>query len=47
MNRKMTTKSQLLTTKPKKQKQTKQTTRRATESQKWKSREGLSWGEKG
>ena len=34
MNRKMITNSQLSTTEPKKQKQTKQTTRRETESQK-------------
>ena len=39
MNSKMITNSQLLTTKPKKQKekQTKQTTRTGTESQKWRS----------
>ena len=41
MNSKMTTNSQLLTTKPKKkQKQTKQTA--GTESQKWRSHGGLS-----
>ena len=42
MNSKMTTNSQLSTTKPKKQKQTKQTTRTGTESQKWRSHGGLS-----
>ena len=44
----MTTNSQLSTTEPKtkqKQKQTKQTTRTGTESQKWRSCEGLSIGE--
>ena len=40
----MTTNSQLSTTKPKKQKQTKQTTRTGTESQKWRSQGGLSVG---
>ena len=47
MNSKMTTNSQLLTTetKNKKQKQTKQTTRTGTESQKWRSHGGLSAGE--
>ena len=42
----MTTNSQLLTTEPKKQKQkqTKQTTRTGTESQKWRSHGGLSAG---
>ena len=46
MNSKMTTNSQLLTTEPKtKQKQTKQTTRTGTESQKWRSHRGLSAGE--
>ena len=46
MNSKMTTNSQLLTTKPKKkQKQSKQTTRTGTESQKWRSHGGLSVGE--
>ena len=50
MNSKMTTNSQLLTTKPKKKKtqlhkQTKQTTRTGTESQKWRSHGGLSTGE--
>ena len=46
----MTTKSQLSTTKPKKnqkQKQTKQTTRTGTESQKWRSHRGLSVGRVG
>ena len=45
MNSKMTTNSQLSTTKPKKQKQkhTKQT-RTGTESQKWRSHGGLSVG---
>ena len=45
MNSKMTTDSQLSTTEPKKQKQTKQTTRTGTESQKWRSHGGLSLGE--
>ena len=48
MNSKMTTNSQLLTTKPKKKtqhKQTKQTTRTGTESQKYRSHGGLSAGE--
>ena len=47
MNSKMTTNSQLSTTEPKKQKQkqTKQTTRTGTESQKWRSHGGLSAGE--
>ena len=40
-NRKVTTNSQLSTTEPKKP-QTKQTTRRGTESQKWRSHGGLS-----
>ena len=46
MNSKMTTNSQLSTTEPKKQKwkQTKQTTRSGTESQKWRSHGGLSVG---
>ena len=46
MNSKMTTNSQLLTTEPKKQKQkqTKQTTRTGTESQKWRSHGGYHWG---
>ena len=46
MNSKMTTNSQLLTTEPKKQKQkqTKQTTRTGTESQKWRSHGELSVG---
>ena len=43
-NSKMTTNSQLSTTEPKKQKQTKQTTRTGTESQKWRSHGGLSVG---
>ena len=52
MNSKMTTNSQLLTTEPKqKQKQTKQTTRTGTESQKWRSHGGLyqgsGWGREG
>ena len=42
MNSKMTTNSQLLTTEPKKKKNTKQT---ETESQKWRSHGGLSVGE--
>ena len=41
MNSKMTTNSQLSTTEPKKQKQTKQTTRTGTEPQKWRSQGGL------
>ena len=44
----MTTNSQLLTTERKNKqtnKQTKQTTRTGTESQKWRSHEGLSTGE--
>ena len=48
MNTKMTTNSQLLTTKPNKnktkQKQTKQTTTTGKESQKWRSCGGLSVG---
>ena len=44
MNSKMTTNSQLSTTEPKKQKQTKQTTRTGTESQKWRSHGGRSVG---
>ena len=47
MNNKMTTNSQLSTTEPKKetkQKQTKQTTRTGTESQKWRSHGRLSVG---
>ena len=52
MNSKMTTNSQLSTTESKKnQKQTKQTTRTGTESQKWRTHRGLSvgrrWGENG
>ena len=44
MNSKMTTDSQLSTTKAEnqKQKETKQTTRTGTESQKWRSHKGLS-----
>ena len=47
MNSKMTANSQLTTTGPKRkeeQKQTKQTTRTGTESQKWRSHGGLSVG---
>ena len=46
MNSKMTTNSQLSATKPKitKQKQTKQTTRTGSESEKWKSHGGFSVG---
>ena len=46
MNSKIITNSQLSTTEPKKQKQkqTKQTTRTGTESQKWRSHGGLSAG---
>ena len=44
MNSKMTTNTQLSTTEPKKQKQTKQTTRKRRESQKWRSPGGLSVG---
>ena len=45
MNSKMTTNSELLTIASKQnQKQTKQTTRTGTESQKWKSHGGLSVG---
>ena len=45
MNTKMTTNSQLLTTEPKTEtKQTKQTTRTGTESQKWRSHGGLPVG---
>ena len=46
MNSKMTTNSQLPTIEPKKtkQKQTKQTTRTGTESEKWRSHGGLSAG---
>ena len=52
MNSKMTINSQLLTIEPKtKQKQTKQTTRIGTESQKWRSHRvisgGVGWGESG
>ena len=42
MNSKMTTKSHLSATRPKKAKATKQTTRTGTESQKWRSHGGLS-----
>ena len=42
MNSKVTTNSQLSTTEPKRQKQTKQTTRVGTESKKWRSHGGLS-----
>ena len=41
MNSKMTTNSHLSTPEPKKQKQTKQTTRTGTESQTWRSHGGL------
>ena len=46
MNSKITINSQLSTTEPKKQKQTKQTTGTGTESQKWTSHGGLleGWG---
>ena len=49
MNSKMTTNSQLLTTESKmqKQKQTKQTTRTGTESQKWRSHGDYQWGRGG
>ena len=47
MNSKMTINSQLSTTEPKKQKQTKQTSRTGTESQKWRSHGGLSAGRRG
>ena len=40
----MTSNSQLSTTEPKKQRQTKQTTRTGTEAQKWRSHGGLSMG---
>ena len=40
----MTTNSQLSTMEPEKQKQSKQTTRTGTESQKWRSHGGLSVG---
>ena len=43
----MTTNSQLSTTEPKKQKQTKQTTRTGTESQKWRLHGGFSDGGEG
>ena len=46
MNSKMTTNSQLSTTEPKKQRQTKQTTRTGTESQKRRSHGGLSVGKR-
>ena len=45
MNSKMTTNSQLSITEPNTQKQTKQTTRTGTDSQKWRSHGGLSAGE--
>ena len=45
MNSKMTTNLQLSTNEPKKQNQTKQTTRTGTEPQKWRSHGGLSTGE--
>ena len=45
MNSKMTTNSQLSTTEPENQKQTKQTTRTGTEPQKWRSHRGLSTGD--
>ena len=45
MNSKMTTNSQLLTTKPKKKNQPKKTSRTGIESQKWRSHGGLSVGE--
>ena len=45
MNSKMKTNSQISTTKPKTNKQTKQTTRTGRESQKWRSHGGLSVGE--
>ena len=45
MNSKMTTNSQLSTTEPKTQKQTKQATRAGRESQKWRSHGALSVGE--
>ena len=44
MNSKMTTNSKLPTTEPKNQKQTKETTKRGTESQKWRSHGELSTG---
>ena len=44
MNIKMTPNSQLSTSEPKKQKETKETSRTGTESQKWKSHGGLSMG---
>ena len=44
MNSKMTTNSQLSTTEPKKKTKNKLTTRRETESQKWRSPGGLSAG---
>ena len=46
MNSKMTTNSQLSTSEPKKQKQTKQTARTGTESQKWRSHGELPVGRK-
>ena len=49
MNSKMTTNSELTTTKPKQtnKRETKQTTRTGTESQKWRSHGGLSAGRGG
>ena len=47
MNSKVTTNSQLSTTKPKTKIKTKQTTRTGTESQKWRSHGGLKWGGEG
>ena len=51
VNSKMTTNSPLSTTEPKTKTKTKQTTGTGTESQKWRSRGGLSagrgWGERG
>ena len=43
----MTTNSQLSTTKPRKQKQTKQTSRTGKESEKWRSHGGYLWGGEG
>ena len=47
MNSKVTTNSQLSTTKPKTKMKTKQTTRTGTESQKWRSPRELSTGKRG
>ena len=44
MNSKMATNAQLSTTEPKKKKQTKQTTRTGTDSEKWRSHGGFSEG---